>query len=158
MYPNQMSSTQDVALGAHTDFGSVTILFNRLGGLQILTPNGEWMNIQPLPGHAIVNLGDALVKLSGGLLKSNIHRVVNMSELNEAVNRYSVMYFARPENDVLMKSLMCDDKEEQHEDHALTAQEWIARRIQQPECQRHQKLQQRLRQAVLSRCTVSNSI
>lgn len=31
---------------------------------------------QPIPGHAICNIGDALSIFSGGLLKSNLHRVV----------------------------------------------------------------------------------
>lgn len=28
-----------IALGEHCDFGSVTVLFNQLGGLQVLEPN-----------------------------------------------------------------------------------------------------------------------
>lgn len=31
---------------------------------------------KPLPGHAICNLGDAMFFFSGGILRSNIHRVV----------------------------------------------------------------------------------
>jgi isopenicillin N synthase-like dioxygenase len=129
MHPTPKEDVLDVALGAHTDFGSVTILFNQLGGLQVLALNGEWLNVQPLPGHAIVNLGDAMVKLSDGVLKSNIHRVVTVPGLNEVVDRYSVVYFSRPENNVLMKSLMNNGKKEQSEDQVLTAQEWIARRV-----------------------------
>ena len=30
-----------------------------------------------LAGHAIVNLGDAMVNFTNGLLRSNIHRVVS---------------------------------------------------------------------------------
>jgi len=129
MYPIQQQCSPDVSLGAHTDFGSVTILFNRLDGLQVLAPNGEWLYIRPLPGHAIVNLGDAMVKLTGGLMKSNIHRVVTAPGLTEVVDRYSVVYFSRPENNVQMKSLMNDGKEEQYDNHVLTAQEWIKRRV-----------------------------
>jgi len=108
---------------------TLTILFNRLGGLQVLASNGEWLFVQPLPGHAIVNLSDAMVKLSDGLLKSNIRRVVTMPGLTEAVDRYSFVYFSRPENSILMKSLMNDGKEMQSKDHVLTTQEWIARRV-----------------------------
>lgn len=65
-------------LGAHTDFGSVTVLFNRLGGLQVLLPSEEeggeeeWAYVKPLKGHCVVNLGDAMVKLSAGVLRSNV--------------------------------------------------------------------------------------
>jgi isopenicillin N synthase-like dioxygenase len=129
LYPTQNECSPDVALLAHTDFGSVTILFNQLWGLQVLTPNGDWLYVRPLSGHAIINLGDSMVKFSDGLIKSNIHRVITMPWLTEAVDRYSVVYFARPENDVQMKSLMNNGKEEQCEDHVFTAQEWIARRV-----------------------------
>lgn len=129
MHPiqNQLTSP-DISLGAHTDFGSITILFNRLYGLQVLSTNNEWLFVPPLPGHAIVNLGDAMVKLSGGRLKSNTHRVVTAPGLKEVTDRYSVVYFARPENNVLMKNLLSDD-EANDTDDVLTAQEWIARRV-----------------------------
>jgi isopenicillin N synthase-like dioxygenase len=62
-----------------TDFGSVTILFNQLGGLQVINPQSyEWKYVKPQPDHAIVNLGDALVKLVGDRLYSGVHRVVGM--------------------------------------------------------------------------------
>ncbi|KAF3035683.1 hypothetical protein E8E12_005279 [Didymella heteroderae] len=95
--PPQEPTTKGVALGEHTDFGSVTVLFNRLGGLQVRLPEHMsavlpvqdsacetekklceegWCYVKPLPGHCIVNLGDALVKFSSGKLRSNVHRVV----------------------------------------------------------------------------------
>ncbi len=75
--PPQPPSDSRTALGAHTDFGSLTLLFNRLGGLQVLLPRTTtWSYVRPLPGHAIVNLGDALVKFWGGILRSNLQRVV----------------------------------------------------------------------------------
>jgi isopenicillin N synthase-like dioxygenase len=129
MHPIQNQSSPDVALVAHTDFGSITILFNRLWGLQVLAPTGEWLYVRPLPGHAIVNLGDSMVKLSNGILRSNIHRVITMPGLSEVTDRYSIVYFSRPENDVQMKSLVNDEKEQQAEDPVLTAKEWIARRV-----------------------------
>ena len=129
MHPIQGECVSNVALGAHTDFGSITVLFNRLRGLQILAPNGEWLNVQPMSGHAIVNLGDSMVKLSGSRLKSNIHRVVTMPGLSEVVDRYSVVYFSRPENNILMKSIMNNEEEEQDEHQVLTAQEWLTRRV-----------------------------
>lgn len=57
------SDTDPLAIGlpSHTDFGSVTVLFNWLGGLQIESrtegKTGEWEWVKPVPGHAIINLG-----------------------------------------------------------------------------------------------------
>lgn len=130
MHPNEKQETVNVALSPHTDFGSITVLFNQLGGLQILTSNGEWIDIPPVPGYAIVNLGDSMVKLSDGLLKSNIHRVVAIcSGLEETIDRYSIVYFARPENNILMQSLINPGKTEPSEGDVLTVQDWIARRV-----------------------------
>ena len=93
-------------MGAHTDFGTLTILFNRLGGLQVLPPEeDEWLYVQPIPGHAIVNLGDALTKFSHRLLRSNIHRVVAPPGKQAELTRYSLVYFSRPQDDVLLKTL-----------------------------------------------------
>lgn len=62
--PPQPETESRIALGKHTDFGSITILFNQLGGLQILPPgeDPQWTFVRPLPGHCIVNLGDAMVR------------------------------------------------------------------------------------------------
>lgn len=61
--PPQDVDDRQQALGEHTDFGSVTVLFNRLGGLQVLPPGTEeWAYVKPLNGHCVVNLGDAMVK------------------------------------------------------------------------------------------------
>jgi isopenicillin N synthase-like dioxygenase len=102
--PNRPPAT--ASMGAHTDFGSLTLLINRVGGLQVLPPGtSEWVYVRPLPGHAIINLGDALVKFTNGLLKSNIHRVVAPPGAQATETRYSLVYFMRPGNDVVLRRL-----------------------------------------------------
>lgn len=78
---------------SHTDATSTTMLFTWQGGLQITNTGaaGEgnvdvedtdkkaeysWYYVQPEPGNVIVNLGDVMVALSNGVLKSGKHRVV----------------------------------------------------------------------------------
>lgn len=96
-----------IGLPSHTDFGSITILFNWLGGLQIQSHDpaklGEWEYVKPVPGHAIINLGDSMVIFTNGELKSAKHRVVPAPGEQASVDRYSIVYFVRPTNDVLMK-------------------------------------------------------
>ncbi|KAJ6512521.1 Clavaminate synthase-like protein [Mycena sanguinolenta] len=93
-------------LNAHTDFGSLSFLHNRLGGLQVLVPGSEtWQYVKPLPGHAICNLGDAMVFLSGGILRSNMHRVVNPPGAQGSLPRFSLVYFTRPNSSVLLRAL-----------------------------------------------------
>lgn len=60
----------------HTDFGSLTMLFRQpVAGLQVQTPENEWKWVRPHPGSITVNIADALDFMSGGYLKSSIHRV-----------------------------------------------------------------------------------
>ncbi|KAF2807213.1 putative 2OG-Fe(II) oxygenase family oxidoreductase [Mytilinidion resinicola] len=94
------SRTEDHRLGqiAHTDVGSITVLFNRLGGLQVLEESGEWAFVEPKIGHAVINIGDSLRFLSGKALRSSLHRVVP-HPTTEFRPRYSIAYFMRPEFD-----------------------------------------------------------
>ena len=93
-----------VGLPSHTDFGSVTILFNWLGGLQIESQlDSSWVYVKPVPGCAVVNLGDAMVKFTNGALKSAKHRVVDAPGEQAKYDRVSVVYFVRPCNESLMK-------------------------------------------------------
>ena len=132
--PPQPLDDRQTALGEHTDFGSITILFNKLGGLQILSPekNLQWCYVRPLPGHAIINLGDAMVKFTNGLLKSNTHRVVSPPGAQADLTRYSVVYFARPEDDVLLKRLEGSDiippLGEDGVEENITSKDWIIKR------------------------------
>jgi isopenicillin N synthase-like dioxygenase len=135
--PPQPPSDYRTALGKHTDFGSITILFNRLGGLQILPPSSlvpagqepEWTYVKPLAGHCIVNLGDAMVKFTNGLLRSNIHRVVSPPGEQAKETRYSLVYFARPEDEVVLKRLEGSDIIPELKDGGqhdqMSSKEWI---------------------------------
>ena len=79
----QPEDDRRTSLLAHTDIGSVTLLWNILGGLQILPPGNDgdvnasdaWEYVQPQSGCAIVNMGDAMVHFSNGVIRSNLHRV-----------------------------------------------------------------------------------
>ncbi|GMK57926.1 hypothetical protein CspeluHIS016_0407600 [Cutaneotrichosporon spelunceum] len=114
--------------GEHTDFGSLTLLFNWLGGLQIRHPaTEEWVYVRPIPGSPVVNLGDAMVTFSAGILRSNVHRVVPAPGEQAGMERCSLVYFTRPEDDVIMKRLqggIIDAQPATEEGGEMTALEW----------------------------------
>ncbi|KAJ3552763.1 hypothetical protein NM688_g3981 [Phlebia brevispora] len=94
------------ALGAHTDFGSLAFLHNRLGGLQVMPPGSHsWYYVKPLPGHAICNIGDALAVFSGGILRSNVHRIVTAPKEQAKYERWSTAFFTRPADYVELTAL-----------------------------------------------------
>lgn len=66
----------------------------------------QWCYVHPLEGHCIINLGDALVKFTKGVLRSNIHRVVSPPGGQAGTTRYSLVYFSRAEDEVLLRPLV----------------------------------------------------
>lgn len=101
------TNTTKLAIGSHTDFGSLSFLHNRLGGLQVLPPGSEsWQYVKPIPRHAICNVGDALALLSGGILRSNLHRVMPPPGPQAGIERYSLVYFTRPGNSIILNALV----------------------------------------------------
>lgn len=117
---------------AHTDFGSVTLLFNWLGGLQVENRVKEqWEWVKPLPGHAICNLGDAMVDFSGGKVSSGKHRVVAAPSEQAQYDRYSVVYFVRPEDAVVLEDLTPGARKKAEAEKRWTAGDWNDERARQ---------------------------
>lgn len=97
-YPKQESIDGGVGHNKHTDLGTLTFLLCQSWGLQVLCrdPAG-WRFVAPKQGHAIINVGDTLRFLSGNRLRSAVHRVIPLGEL-QLQDRYSIAYFLRAEN------------------------------------------------------------
>lgn len=94
-YPPQPDHSPDDLYGSapHTDFGALTLLVqDDVGGLQVATPSGNWVDVPRLPGSFVVNVGDMLHRLSNGRLLSTPHRVINRS----GRERYSCPFFYDP--------------------------------------------------------------
>lgn len=81
--------------GAHTDWGSITILAqDDCGGLEVCIPDGTWVEAPPIANTFVVNLGDLIPRWTNGLYKSNPHRVRN--RYSQGKPRYSIPYFYGP--------------------------------------------------------------
>lgn len=91
----------------HTDLGSFTLLFRQpVAGLQIKdNENGSWKWAKPLDGSLTVNAGDALSFLTGGYVKSTIHRVSVPPKDQRNVDRLGLLYFSRSENDFVLNTI-----------------------------------------------------
>jgi isopenicillin N synthase-like dioxygenase len=97
----------EVLHAPHTDLGSLTFLFTRQPGLQILAPNsGRWTWVEPKEGCAIVRLGDGMSLLTNGFLRSCLHRVEPLP--GEAMPiRDSFAYLVRAEDQTIMTGMKC---------------------------------------------------
>jgi len=89
-----------VRAGEHTDYGSITLLFqDERGGLQVKSPDGTFVDATPIPGTVVVNAGDLLARWSNDTIKSTFHRVVEPPAPPEGdvyPARYSIAYFCNP--------------------------------------------------------------
>ncbi|PCH39355.1 Clavaminate synthase-like protein [Wolfiporia cocos MD-104 SS10] len=91
----------------HTDLGSFTLLFRQpVAALQIKNhKTGEWKWVKPQDGTLTVNSCDALSFLTGGYVKSTIHRVAAPPLDQQHVDRLGLLYFQRPNNDVKLATV-----------------------------------------------------
>lgn len=80
--------------GAHSDYGSVTILLAEAGspGLEIRTPGGGWQPVPIEEGALIVNVGDLLARWSNDRWVSTVHRVT----CEPSRRRQSIAFFHLP--------------------------------------------------------------
>jgi isopenicillin N synthase-like dioxygenase len=86
--------------GAHTDYGSLTILLPQPGsrGLEILTPEGAWREVPPVDGAFVINIGDLMARWTNDRWVSTLHRVVNVPpELGGLDRRQSLAFFHQPD-------------------------------------------------------------
>ncbi|KAI7854752.1 hypothetical protein BDC45DRAFT_508018 [Circinella umbellata] len=97
-YPRNVESSykEPVRAGAHTDYGSLTLLFQKdIGGLEVQASRTEWISAPIIENAILVNVGGAFDFWSNGLFKSTIHRVTHMPE-HQTHDRYSIAFFGQP--------------------------------------------------------------
>lgn len=144
-----------VRAGAHSDYGSVTLLFqDRRGGLQVKGLDGEWIDVAPIEGTVVVNAGDLLARWSNDLIRSTLHRVVEpplgvgvgrgseveaedakrREEEGEAdpmyPARYSIAYFCNPNFNKtidIIPGIVREGEEKKYE--AVNSGEYLLRRL-----------------------------
>ncbi|KAL8632085.1 hypothetical protein Q9189_002228 [Teloschistes chrysophthalmus] len=99
-----------VRAGLHSDYGSVTFLFqDNRGGLQVERKDGSFADVTPIEGTIVLNAGDLLSRWSNGMIRSTRHRVVEpplkMDSQGSYPPRYSVAYFCNPDFDKTIEAL-----------------------------------------------------
>ena len=107
-YPARAASAQGV--GPHRDAGVLTLLLAEPGsrGLQV-RPAGRraWIDVPPVEGAFIVNIGELLELATGGYLRATEHRVNLGVSVGE---RISLAYFFNPRLDSRIPVLPLPDR------------------------------------------------
>ncbi len=82
--------------GAHTDYGSLTILLPQPGsrGLEIRDPAGDWVEVPAEAGAFVINIGDLMARWTADRWVSTLHRVVARADQPA---RQSIAFFHQPD-------------------------------------------------------------
>lgn len=98
-YPGSPDRTQGV--GAHKDSGVLTLLLVEPGseGLEVETSAGEWLEVPPVDGAFVVNIGELLEVATGGYLRATQHRV---RAPRPGTDRVSIPFFLNPALDAVI--------------------------------------------------------
>lgn len=99
-YPANPSG-EGIGAGAHSDYGSVTLLMtDGVAGLQVKPRGGDWTDVPHVPGAFVVNIGDCLMRWSNDIYVSTPHRV-----LPPKAPRRSIAFFLDPNPDSRIEAL-----------------------------------------------------
>ena len=121
-------SANQLGAGAHTDFGTITLLFqDDVGGLQIQNRSGQWLDAVHIPGTVIVNTADLIATWTNDRYCSSPHRVRANTGDRE---RYSIAFLVDPDTDVPVSDFdSCVSVGQPAKYPATTAGAYVAQRI-----------------------------
>jgi isopenicillin N synthase-like dioxygenase len=113
----------------HTDYGGFTLLTqDSLGGLQVRNAAGDWIDVPPITGTFVVNIGDLFATWTNDLYTSNLHRALNVSDKA----RISFPFFASPQGATRIECLpTCQSPDNPPRYAPVTAGEYVRTLIEQ---------------------------
>jgi isopenicillin N synthase-like dioxygenase len=122
-----LSVEEEIGLGAHTDYECFTLLLqSSTPGLEILSPDGHWIEATPVENGIVVNIADFLMRWTNGIYKSTVHRVVNRTDKE----RYSIPLFFSINYDETVETLPgCVDEENPSKYPPITAGKYVLDRL-----------------------------
>ena len=109
-YPAIPSSTpihtDQARIGEHHDADTVSFDFqDNIGGLEIKTPQGEFVQVDPIPGAVLVIVGPLLQRWTAGRLPATVHRILVPEDERRYKIRQALLLFLHPDDDCVVKCL-----------------------------------------------------
>jgi len=100
-YPGGSSAKNEIGAGAHTDYGSITLLMtDGEPGLQVQPRGQDWLDVPNVPGAFIINIADCLMRWTNDIYVSTPHRVLVPKN-----PRRSLAFFLDPNPDAVISAL-----------------------------------------------------
>ncbi|CAH1790550.1 unnamed protein product [Owenia fusiformis] len=110
--PEDFTKTENqMRLGEHTDWGTVTFIAqDNMGGLQVKSRSGDWIDVTPKDGCIIVLIAELMQRWTSDKFQANPHRVVKLPCESESIkggekSRFSMIYFGNPDWDAVINSI-----------------------------------------------------
>ncbi|WP_226016992.1 isopenicillin N synthase family oxygenase [Novosphingobium sp. FKTRR1] len=123
-----------IRAGAHEDINLITLLLGaEEAGLELLTREGEWLELAPPEGALVINIGDMLQRLTNHVLPSTTHRVRNPRGERAGFSRYSMPYFLHLRSDFRIETLpgcITPDNPDRYP-AAITADDYLQERLRE---------------------------
>ncbi|XP_058502411.1 uncharacterized protein si:dkey-10o6.2 [Solea solea] len=98
-----------VRCGEHSDYGSITLLFQSSEGLQIRTRSDEFICAPLIPGTVLVNIADLMQRWTSDRFVSVLHRVL-LPLAGDSSTRQSLAFFAQPDDEAVITCCDGSDK------------------------------------------------
>ncbi|KAL2818019.1 hypothetical protein BJX63DRAFT_440315 [Aspergillus granulosus] len=121
-------ATKTRGIGAHTDFGALTLLLqDEVGGLEVYyEPDDIWYPVPYVPDAFVVNIGDMLERWTNNRYKSTRHRVI--SPVSDR-DRYSIAFFNEGLLDQVITCIpTCVEEAEEPLHEPITAEQHLRNR------------------------------
>ena len=121
-----------VRAAAHEDINVITLLLGaEEAGLEVWHRSGQWLSVNPPAGSLVINCGDMLQRLTGGVLPSTTHRVVNPEPARAKFPRYSTPFFLHFNQDFVIEQLPQCLEEGGKTQPPITAQDYLMERLRE---------------------------
>lgn len=128
--PVEATEEGQMGVGAHTDSGTLTVLFqDDAGGLQVQSKDGSWIDASPMEGTVVINTGELLARWTNNVFKATPHRVIPRPTASKT-GRHSIAFFSDPDPDVLIQTFpSCISPDNPEAFPPVTAGEYITNNL-----------------------------
>ncbi|XP_077453153.1 uncharacterized protein LOC144071701 [Stigmatopora argus] len=106
---SELAKDGQLRCGEHSDYGSITLLFQSDGGLQVCQRSGEFICVPRVPGAVLVNIADLMQRWTSDHFVSVLHRVL-LPPVGISSTRQSLAFFVQPDDEAVVACIDGSDK------------------------------------------------
>ncbi|XP_054631675.1 uncharacterized protein LOC129181052 [Dunckerocampus dactyliophorus] len=105
----ELAKEGQLRCGEHSDYGSITLLFQDSEGLQVHERSGEFISAPCIPGAILVNIADMMQRWTNDKFISVLHRVL-LPPAGDSTTRQALAFFVMPDDQTVITCTDGSDK------------------------------------------------